>query len=256
MFAIAAWAQGAGMVLAAVADNIRSSREAQAFLHLVSLPRQTFAGTRAVAAPNQIQARNLGFTYDQGPVVGAASFVAEKGAPLVLRGANGSGKSTILRLLAGLALPTSGELRVDGIGIQDLSMDEWRGHIVYLSQSPSFDPTSSVRDVLAAMLPGKTDASYLHALESVGFDSPTAMLDRPIGALSSGQRRRVHLARAIAADRPVMILDEPEAGLDAATEERVRGYLFEMAKTRLVILATHSSGYGPGVRLGVVGEGT
>ncbi len=250
VLAITTWAQGAGVLLVAVADNIRLSREAEPFASVASLARQTFTGTRLVSEPKTIEARRVGYSYAGEPAVGLPSFVARRGVPLVLRGVNGSGKSTILRLLAGLALPTEGELTVDGTPFAELDMDAWRRQVVYLSQSPTFDPTSTVREAISAMVPDGSDEQVVRALSHVGFEETTKLLARPLGALSSGQRRRVHLARAIAAERSVMILDEPEAGLDAATEQRLRAYLLDMAKTRLVIVATHAKGYGDGCVLG------
>ena len=148
---------------------------------------------------------------------------------------------------------------VDGVPLVELDIDAWREQVVYLSQSPTFDPTSTVREALSAMLPRATVDAHARALEKLGFSDYEAVLNRALGTLSAGQRRRVQLARALAAERHVLILDEPEAGLDAATEKSVREHLLELAKTRLLILATHSESYGEGCMLdpvAAVGSGS
>ncbi len=102
---------------------------------------------------------------------------------------------------------------------------------------------------MLAIEPSTKDARLERALEELGFSEPARLLSRAMGTLSSGQRRRVQLARAFALDRPVLVLDEPEAGLDAASQRRVRDLVAAASRDKIVIVATHSDLFEQGVRL-------
>lgn len=171
-------------------------------------------------------------------VFAGVSFRAAPGCALLLTGANGAGKSSLLRLLAGLLPPAAGTLLWDG---EDALADR-AGHarrLRYLSPQDALKPALTVRESLgfAARLHGgggDVDA----ALDALGLQ-PLAEL--PVRLLSTGQRRRLALARlALAPAAPLWLLDEPTLGLDAASVSRLGGLL---ARHRdgggLVVAATH-----------------
>lgn len=148
------------------------------------------------------------------PVLEGLNFGLAAGQALILRGPNGIGKSTLLRTVAGLQPPVAGRMDAD------------REALVYAGHADGIKSTLSVAENLSfwAQVFGRTDISAaLTAFELTG------LADRPAGALSAGQKRRLGLARLLVTGRPIWLLDEPTVSLDvhatgifAAT---VRGHL-------------------------------
>jgi ABC-type bacteriocin/lantibiotic exporter with double-glycine peptidase domain len=244
-------AQGGAVLVSTFAERAQLTLHAEPLLALLALPHAAPFGARRPATPKRISARGIGFAYDgaAGNVVSDVTFDVTPGRPLILRGENGSGKSTVLRLLAGLGHVTSGVISVDGVAIEELDIDAWRSNVAFVAQNTPFDAATSVRDTMHAASTSLSDQTLARALGEVGFDEPDALLARTMGTLSSGQRRRVQLARAFALDRRVLILDEPEAGLDAATQSLVRDLVARRARDSLVVVATHSRIFDEGVVL-------
>lgn len=142
-----------------------------------------------------------------------------------MTGANGAGKSSLIRVAAGLLAPALGS--VEGEGARAL-----------LTEAAALDPELSLGTALAfwARIDGRSDA-VAGALEAVGLADLTLV---PVRLLSTGQRRRAALARVIASDAPVWLLDEPANGLDEAS---VRSLEALIAKHRgaggIALVATH-----------------
>jgi heme exporter protein A len=178
------------------------------------------------------------------------SFTLEQGQGLIVTGANGSGKSTLLRVLAGLMRPSQGTIRFEGahgqealachyLGALNAMKDQltvrenlsfWAAHLAIenrseTAQKPPRDDTPRARSALES------------ALEAVRLPH---VMDMPFGFLSTGQKRRVAIARLLAVHRPVWLVDEPTSGLDRASES-----LFaDIAKNHLasggiLVAATH-----------------
>jgi heme exporter protein A len=161
-------------------------------------------------------------------------FAVESGQALLLLGRNGAGKSSLLRMIAGLLRAAAGHLALHG-GDAELSLAE-QAH--YLGHLDAVKPSLTVLENLAFWVRylGDTDTARA-ALAPVGL---AAIADLPAAFLSAGQRRRLSLARLIAAPRPIWLLDEPTSALDAAAQARLtelmRGHL---AGGGLIVAATH-----------------
>jgi len=182
-----------------------------------------------------LQAENLACRRGEQVVFAGLSFAVEPGAAVLLTGANGAGKSTLLRLLAGLLAPAEGRLLWGGA---DAFADRaaHAGRLRYLSHADALKPALTARENLAffARLWGGEVAA---ALESLGL-GPLAEL--PARVLSSGQKRRLALARLALAPAALWLLDEPTVGLDAASVERLGGLLARhRAAGGMVLAATH-----------------
>ena len=192
-----------------------------------------------------VVARDLVVRYDDFIALDRATLTARFGEALGIVGPNGSGKSTLLKTIAGLLLPTSGELRV--LGSQPRKLPP--GEIAYVPQVEAVDWTfpATVRDVVSmgrfAHLRfwqrfGPRDREVVrYALEAVNM---SALADRHIAKLSGGQQQRAFVARAIAQEPKLLLLDEPTTGVDAATEEALRKIVRKLVAEGLpVLMATH-----------------
>jgi heme exporter protein A len=168
----------------------------------------------------------------------AVAFALEAGDALVLSGANGTGKTSLLRLLAGFARPAEGSVTWLGRDIAD-EPAEHAQRVHFLGFADAVEGLLSVREnlvYLAALLGGRTDT-----LDSAlaAFDLGE-LADRPARELSAGQRRRVALARLLAVPRPLWLLDEPGVALDRANRARLEAAIERQRDAGgLVVVATH-----------------
>src|SRR5215213_8582582 len=139
------------------------------------------------------------------------TFSLASGEALVVTGRNGAGKSSLLRMLAGLVRIAAGHLHLEG-GDPELSIPE-QAH--YLGHQDALKPSLSVEENLSFWSRYLGDAARPEALAEVGLDT---LADLPAGFLSAGQRRRLSLARLLAVRRPLWLLDEPTSALDTAAQ--------------------------------------
>ncbi len=192
-----------------------------------------------------VVARDLVVRYDDFVALERATLTVHTGEALGIVGPNGSGKSTLLKTIAGLILPSAGELRVLGTRPRELPA----GTIAYVPQVESVDWTfpATVWDVVAMgrfarmrfwqRFSERDRAVVQRALEAVSMD---ALAQRRIANLSGGQQQRAFVARAIAQEPRLLLLDEPTTGVDAATEESLRRVVRELVADGLpVLVATH-----------------
>ena len=169
------------------------------------------------------------------------SALFRAGEITVLAGPSGSGKSTLLDVLLGFARPSAGRVLIDGDDIAALDAESWRAQVGWVPQQPYLFPGTVAANIRLGW-PDATDDAVAAAARAAALDD--LPLDRLVtergGGLSSGQRRRVALARALLPGRPVLLLDEPTAGLDPETEERVLAALSAQAAAgRIVLIAAH-----------------
>jgi heme exporter protein A len=168
-------------------------------------------------------------------VFAGLSFSLASGEALTVTGRNGAGKSSLLRMMAGLLRAAAGDLRLEG-GDPERSLPE-QAH--YLGHQDALKPALSVAENLSFWIAylGGSGAPEA-ALSAVGLQSLAGL---PAAYLSAGQRRRLSLARLVAIARPVWLLDEPTSALDAAAQETLfalmRGHL---ATGGLIVAATHA----------------
>lgn len=187
----------------------------------------------------------LDLTLNRGSreVVTAASVVVEPGEVLGLLGANGSGKSTILRACFGALRPVSGQVRLDGTDLATMSRREIARRVAVMAQEP---PDEFGLTVAESVLLGRTPHRGV-----LGRDSPedwlvvgramelagvSTLADRPVHRLSGGERQRTLLARAIAQEAELLLLDEPTNHLDVSYRFELMHTVAELGITTVVAL--------------------
>ncbi|MGA8138998.1 MULTISPECIES: ABC transporter ATP-binding protein [Pseudomonas] len=174
------------------------------------------------------------------------SLTLNKGDSLAIVGASGSGKSTLLGLLAGLDLPSAGEVTLAGRALSTLDEDQRARiraeHVGFVFQSfQLLDSLNALENVMLPLeLDGRSDARERarDLLERVGLGQRLTHSPRQ---LSGGEQQRVAIARAFAAEPDVLFADEPTGNLDSHTGERISDLLFELNQERgtTLVLVTH-----------------
>ena len=182
-------------------------------------------------------------------IVKDATFEVRGGEAVAILGASGSGKSTLLGLLAGLDVPTAGQVWIDGTDLFALNEDgraHLRGRMVgFVFQSFQLLPALTALEnvMLPLELTGRKDAAA-RAKDVLGRVGLGERLGHYPRQLSGGEQQRVALARAFVTEPKLLFADEPTGNLDSATGEQVIELLFEMNRERgaTLILVTHDAG--------------
>ena len=197
---------------------------------------------------NQISFENVDFYYKAGTeVIKNLSLTIKKGEKVAFVGASGGGKTTVTNLVNRMYDVKSGAIKIDGIDIRMIRLDDLR-HLFGVVTQESILFSKSVRENIAYGAKGeldgetiKTAAQIAHAEEFIlqfpdGYDQ---VLDTKGQNLSGGQRQRLCIARAIVGDPPILIFDEATSALDTESEKMVQDAINEATKNRTVIMVAH-----------------
>ncbi|MDD7967898.1 thiol reductant ABC exporter subunit CydD [Actinomycetospora lemnae] len=186
-----------------------------------------------------VHLERVGVDGRSGPVLDDLSLTVAPGEVVGLRGPSGAGKSTLLDLVTGLRRPDRGRVLVGGVPLDELDPAAWRARIAWVPQRPVL-VAGTVADNVRLGAPEAPDAAVARAVRVARVD---LALDAPVGergaGLSTGQQRRVALARALLADRPLVLLDEPTEGVDAETEAALLASLPHALAGRSAIVVSH-----------------
>lgn len=219
-------------------------------------PQPQSARVPAWSKDAELALSHLSFAYEERGVDGQvmhhealrdATFSVRGFCKVGIVGPSGGGKSTLVSVLAGFAVPASGTIAVNGEAVPSLELPDWRRQVAYIPQNPYLFH-ATLRENLTFYRPDATSADVEEAVRVVGLERLVSELpdglDTLVGegarALSGGQAQRIALARAaLDPARVVWLLDEPTAHLDIETEMELKERMLPLMAGRLVILATH-----------------
>lgn len=163
------------------------------------------------------------------------SFALSSGEAMVISGRNGAGKSSLLRMIAGLVRCAAGQLTLDG-GERDTPLAE---QCHYLGHQDAMKPSLTVSENLQFWTEffGARTHTIESALQAVGLATLT---DLPAAYLSAGQRRRLSIARLVSVQRPIWLLDEPTSALDSPSQKRLAELMQgHLAGGGMIVAAAH-----------------
>ena len=193
-----------------------------------------------------IEFRGVNFAYSDYDVLKGVDFEVKKGEVLALVGPSGGGKTTICHLIPRFYEVGGGEILVDGVNINDVTMESLRKNIGIVQQDVYLF-NASIRDNILYGNPSATDDEVITAAKRANIHDFVMSLpegyDTVIGErgvkLSGGQKQRLSIARVFLKNPPILILDEATSALDNATEILIQGALDELSEGRTTIVVAH-----------------
>ena len=214
---------------------------------------------RALTVKGAIEIRNLTFTYPGAsqPALRDISLAIASGQRAAFIGATGSGKSTLISLIARLHDPPPGTVFVDGVDVREIPLATLRGAIGFVPQEPFLFSDTIAENILFGVDAPRTDAAVAET-ESIETRmkaaAATARLDKDVEAfphgygtlvgergitLSGGQKQRTAIARALTIDPRILILDDALSAVDTYTEEEILGRLRGVMLNRTSLMVSH-----------------
>ncbi|MGL5995870.1 MAG: type I secretion system permease/ATPase [Pseudomonas proteolytica] len=222
---------------------------------LMAMPVDRDATREYLSKPplsGQITVKNLGFSYPAPPmqpnpiVLQGVNLTVAAGERVAILGRIGSGKSSLLRVMARLYLPTEGQMFTDGLDVNQIDPADWRKAVGYVGQDARLF-YGSLRENVMIGRPESTAEEFLRVLRLTGLDHIAAKhpkgINLPIGesgeGLSGGQRQLVSLARSLLARPKLLLLDEPTSAMDTQTETLFLEHLKRATEGQALVVVTH-----------------
>ncbi|MDL0131510.1 ABC transporter ATP-binding protein [Halobacterium salinarum] len=220
----------------------------QEFIEILERHEEVDKGTREVSGViEQVEFEDVWFSYDgEENVLRGINFEVEKGEFVAFVGQSGAGKSTIVSLLARLYDYDQGEIRANGVPIEQMDVDEWRNQITVVRQNPFiFNDTLEYNLTIGNRKASQSEIERVCEIAKVDefLDDLPNEYDTMLGddgvRLSGGQKQRVALARALLEDAELLILDEATSDLDSNLEKEVQDSIEAMERDYSIITIAH-----------------
>lgn len=230
-----------------VVSDARAGRDVTRLVHQAATPKPALPkAARAGQKVGEICIQHLDFAHLPGkPVLRDLNLLLVKGRSYAVIGKSGSGKTSLMDLLLGFAVPDAGRILIDGVPSTEISEQELRKEILLVTQD-----TTIFNDTLGNNIRFGADATDAEVLEACRIACVDQFLDElPMGLdtlltyrgtnLSGGQRQRIGIARALLRQPAVLLLDESTSALDAATRQQVISNLINAFRDRIIVFVTH-----------------
>jgi ATP-binding cassette subfamily C protein LapB len=225
------------------------------------LPLESESGSFKSTYKGGLEFKDVAFAFPGAatPLFESLSLTLKPGTISVIRGSNGTGKTTLTRLITGILEPVRGHILADGLDLRQASSEWWRRQIVYMPQEPTLLNTT-IRENLMTVNPEMDPQQLLKAITAAGL---TSYLDQgPQGLetqvtdngrnLSLGIRRRLALARALTTDGMLVVFDEPTEGLDSEGVSCVYSTMKDLAtRGRTIIVVSHDPKIAKGAQIAI-----
>ncbi len=228
----------------------RMAAASESVFRMIDTAPEADAGTRDIGrSRGEVEFRHVSFRYGGADANALSDFnlVVRPGEMIAFVGPSGAGKTTAVHLVPRFIRPTAGEILLDGVPLEELTLDSLRRQIALVSQDVVlFDDTIAAniaygaqRDVPVERVREAADAAYLLPF----IDSLPAGFETRIGEnavkLSGGQRQRLSIARALLKDAPILLLDEATSSLDSESERYIQSSLQRLMKGRTTFVVAH-----------------
>jgi ABC-type multidrug transport system fused ATPase/permease subunit len=209
--------------------------------------KETSRGTKPFSFTNKITFENVTFNYrPKNVVLKGIDVTINHGETVGIIGPSGAGKTTVADLLLRLLRPASGAITVDGIPLEEISLEDWRENVAYVSQE-FFLLNDTIFANVRFYDEHITEADVHDAIKSVGLTDVVAALPQGIHTvvgergldLSAGQRQRIALARALVRDPDILVLDEATSALDGESEQAIHEALQALHGTMTMVIIAH-----------------
>ena len=195
----------------------------------------------------RLSIENLSCGYTRLPVLSGVNLAIEAGEFVCLLGPNGSGKTALLKTLAGILSPLSGQVKLDETRWTDLPVRERAAHLAYVPQAHAPVFAFKVIDLVAMgrtarwpLWAGPTEVDWRAAEQALALVQMEAFADRLFTEISGGERQMVLVARALAQEARFLVLDEPASSLDFGNQVRMLQTLRRLVRGGIgVLMATH-----------------
>jgi ABC-type multidrug transport system, ATPase and permease components len=204
-------------------------------------------GKAKVEQVKTIELKNMGFQYEnQETLFSSVNLRFEKGNIYAIKGESGKGKSTLFKIIVGILEPTTGIVNINQYNIKELNLYEYWKQIGYSIQTPTFFTGSIFENLNISESKRKQDILQV-CIELDIYEEIMEMeknLSTIIGSevsnLSSGQARRLDIARFVLRDAPILILDEPTANIDANKRKKFFATMRKIAQEKIIIISSHN----------------
>ena len=250
MFFVYRPVQGLGATVHRVASGLAALDRVDEVLAMPVEPPDAPGAKELGPMRDALVLEGVGFAYREGaPVLEGIDLEVRRGESLAIVGKSGAGKSTLLRLILGLARPSAGEVRIDGVSVDDATRASWRRQLAWVTQEPLIFADS----VLANIAPADPEPDRTRAREALGAAGALDFVDAlPSGIdsvlseggkeLSGGQRQRLCIARALYKESPILLFDEATSSLDGPSERAIAETIEALMAERTGIRSAASDG--------------